>query len=144
MILHAGFMAVRLGGIWRGALIEGGSGAGKSDLALRAMDAGLRLVADDRVFVFVSGGRLYGRAPAPLASLIEARGVGVLARPSLPLARIVLQVTLVQAPDEEERSPEPSAVCVCGITIPAARLWPFAASAPAKLAALIEHLGGGL
>ena len=50
-------------GGWRGALIEGPSGAGKSDLALRALDAGFRLVADDRVVVWTSGGRLFGRAP---------------------------------------------------------------------------------
>jgi serine kinase of HPr protein (carbohydrate metabolism regulator) len=143
MIRHAGLVALRLGGLWRGALIEGDSGAGKSDLALRVLNAGFGLVADDRVVVFVSGGRLFGRAPTPLAGLIEARGVGVLARERLPFARIVLQVTLVQAPDEEERAPEPFATRLKGIEIPAVRLWPFAASAPTKLAAQIEHLGGG-
>jgi serine kinase of HPr protein (carbohydrate metabolism regulator) len=49
MILHAGLVALRLAGFWRGALICGPSGAGKSDLALKALDAGFRLVADDRV-----------------------------------------------------------------------------------------------
>jgi serine kinase of HPr protein (carbohydrate metabolism regulator) len=143
MIRHGGLVARRLGGLWRGALIEGGAGAGKSDLALRALDAGFSLVADDRVVVFVSGGRLFGCAPAPLAGLIEARGVGVLARASLPSAHIVLQVTLVRTPEEEERMPEPATTRLAGIDVPTARLWPFAASAPARLAAQIEHLGGG-
>ena len=49
MIAHAGLLAQRIGGRWKGALIEGPSGAGKSDLALKALDAGFRLVADDRV-----------------------------------------------------------------------------------------------
>ena len=62
-------------------LIEGPSGSGKSDLALRAIEIGFRLVADDRTLVWASGGALYGRAPAPLGGLIEVRGVGVLAGP---------------------------------------------------------------
>jgi serine kinase of HPr protein (carbohydrate metabolism regulator) len=144
MILHASLVALRLSGVWRGALIEGASGAGKSDLALRALGEGFALAADDRVVVFASGGRLYGRSPAPLAGMIEARGVGILARPTLPLARIEIAVGLVSAPEVEERAPEPHAKVIQGVEVPAARLWPFAASAPAKLAALIEHLGGGL
>lgn len=93
MILHAGLIARRQAGRWRGVLIEGASGAGKSDLALRAIDAGWALVADDRTLVWVSGGRLFGRAPAPLAGLIEARGVGVVASPWRAFAGIDLIVT---------------------------------------------------
>ena len=37
MIVHAGLIAMRLRGRWRGALIEGPAGAGKSDLALRCL-----------------------------------------------------------------------------------------------------------
>ena len=144
MILHASLIARRSGGLWCGALIEGGSGAGKSDLALRGLAAGFSLVADDRVLVFASGGRAYGRAPVSLSGLVEARGVGVLVRQPLAFARIVLKVTLVQTPEEEERMPEPSTARLQGVAVPTARLWPFAASAPAKLAARIEHLGGGL
>ncbi len=81
MILHGGLIARRQNGFWRGALIEGASGSGKSDLALRAIDQGFRLVADDRVVVFPAGGRLYGRAPETLAGLIEVRGVGVIGAP---------------------------------------------------------------
>jgi serine kinase of HPr protein (carbohydrate metabolism regulator) len=144
MILHAGLLALRSAGLWRGILIEGGSGTGKSDLALRALAAGFSLVADDRVIVFASSGRLYGRAPTPLSGLIEMRGVGVLARQPLSFARVAVRVTLAEGPDDEERMPEPSMARLEGIAVPTVRLWPFAASAPAKLAALIEHLGGGL
>jgi serine kinase of HPr protein (carbohydrate metabolism regulator) len=72
MIRHAGLVALRLDGLWRGALIEGPSGGGKSDLALRAIEAGFRLVADDRVVVWTSGGALFGRAPDPIRELIES------------------------------------------------------------------------
>ena len=67
------------GGGWRGALLRGPSGAGKSEpgAAARCLPVG-RLVADDRTLVWSSAGRLYGRAPAALAGLVEVRGVGVL------------------------------------------------------------------
>jgi serine kinase of HPr protein (carbohydrate metabolism regulator) len=51
MIRHAGLVATRLGGRWRGALIEGPSGTGKSDLANRMIATGFRLVADDREYI---------------------------------------------------------------------------------------------
>ena len=39
-------------------LLLGASGAGKSDLALRLIDDGARLVADDRTILFVAKGAL--------------------------------------------------------------------------------------
>ena len=90
MILHAGLVSTYLDGFWRGVLIEGASGAGKSDLALRMLDQGFRLVADDRVLIWASGGALYGRAPQTLANLIEVRGLGICPEQALPFSRIVL------------------------------------------------------
>ena len=69
MIRHAGLVALRWRGDWQGVLIEGPPGSGKSDLALRALTEGFRLVADDRVLLWTSGGRLWGRAPDVLAGL---------------------------------------------------------------------------
>jgi serine kinase of HPr protein (carbohydrate metabolism regulator) len=140
MILHAGLVALRLEGLWRGALIRGPSGAGKSDLALRALDAGFRLVADDRTLVWASGGRLFGRAPDPLAGLIEARGQGVLAESPIPLAQVTVLVDCA-APAEIERLPDPENEEVAGIRLP--RLWldPREPSAPAKLRRAMQHLG---
>lgn len=141
MILHAGLIAARVTGAWRGALILGTSGAGKSDLALRAIDAGFRLVADDRVRVFVSDGRLFGRAPAPLRGLLEIRGLGVLGSNGLDLAPIAIAVRCTQAPAEVERFPSPLAESVLGMMLPRLDLWPFEISAPAKIRRAIEHLG---
>src|SRR6185369_8888787 len=45
-------------------LLTGPSGSGKSDLALRMIDGGARLVADDRVELVVEGDRLCCRAPS--------------------------------------------------------------------------------
>jgi serine kinase of HPr protein (carbohydrate metabolism regulator) len=142
-ILHGGLVAMRLDGVWRGALILGPSGAGKSDLALRALELGLRLAADDRVTVWASGGALYGRAPDPLAGLIEARGHGVTPEPALPFAEIVLAVRCVETGAPVERLPEPQAERIAGIAIPLTRLDAHEASAPAKLRRALMRLGRG-
>ena len=139
MILHAGLVALRLAGYWRGALIQGPSGAGKSDLALKALDEGFHLVADDRVIVWRSGHALFGRAPAPLAGLIEARGHGVLAASNLALAEIVLAATCVE--EAIERMPDSETIEVAGVSLPQVRLNPFETSATAKLRRALQHLG---
>jgi serine kinase of HPr protein (carbohydrate metabolism regulator) len=141
MILHAGLVALRLGGYWRGALIVGPSSAGKSDLALRALDAGFRLVADDRVLVWSSGGNVYGRAPPTLCGLIEARGHGVLAEPPLALAEIAIAADCIAPGAAVARMPEPERLMLAGIAVPRWRIDPFEASAPAKLSRALQHLG---
>jgi serine kinase of HPr protein (carbohydrate metabolism regulator) len=140
MILHAGLLALRRGGDWRGLLIEGSSGSGKSDLALRALDAGWSLVADDRTLLWPCGARVYGRAPDPLAGLIEARGLGVLATPARAFARVCLVVSCVPA-EAVERLPEAGATTLLGIRLPVFRLAALEASAPAKLSRAMTHLG---
>ncbi len=143
MIAHAGLVALWSGGRWRGALIEGPSGAGKSSLALAALEAGFRLVADDRTLLWTSGGQLYGRAPDTLKGLIEARGVGVLPESPLGLARIDLVVACAAGPEAVERLPDPAKVDRLGAAIPLLGLWPFDPAALAKLRRAIVHLGGG-
>ena len=61
--IHASCVA--FGG--KGVLLLGASGAGKSSLALRLVDDGARLVADDRCDLFPRGGKLHARAPASIA-----------------------------------------------------------------------------
>jgi serine kinase of HPr protein (carbohydrate metabolism regulator) len=129
VIVHAGLIAARDRGPWRGVLIEGASGAGKSDLALRALGAGFRLVADDRVVLWTSDGRLFGRAPETLAGLIEVRGVDVVRVEALPLCEVVLVARL----GEPERIPEPRTVERLGVRLPVLDLDPFGQSAPVKL-----------
>lgn len=134
MIRHAGLIARRVGGRWLGVLIEGPSGAGKSDLALRALDHGFRLVADDRVLVWTSEGQLYGRAPDTLRGLIEVRGVGVLALEPVALCTIGLVARL----EPPERIPDPATVAILGIDIPLLAVKPFEGSAPAKLSRAMQ------
>lgn len=141
MTRHASLVATRLSGRWRGALIEGPSGTGKSDLAIRMMVSGFRLVADDRVVVWTSGGRLFGRSPAPLSGLLEARGVGIVPAAPLDYCQIALLVHCRRGPDDVERMPEPRPETIEGVAIPRIELWPFEAAGPAKLRRALEHLG---
>ena len=141
MIRHAGLVATRLRGGWRGVLIEGPSGSGKSDLALRALGAGFRLVADDRVIVFASGGRLFGRAPPMLSGLIEARGFGIFPVAPILFAEIILRVRCVASPGGVERLPDVATTAILDIPVPTLDLWPFDAAAPQKLIMALEHLG---
>jgi serine kinase of HPr protein (carbohydrate metabolism regulator) len=135
-ILHATAIARFSKGAWRGALLRGGSGAGKSDLALRAMAAGWRLVGDDRVVAWASGGRLFARAAEPLYGLIEARGLGVVAAPALAWTEAALAVDLVSEPPE--RVPEPTWTVIETVRLPLVRIVALEASAPAKLALALE------
>ena len=87
----------------QGVLLLGESGAGKSDLALRLIDEGARLVADDRTELFATRGRLHARAPGTIAGLIEARGLGLIA---LPFARQVKIALAVQLEAPRKRLPD--------------------------------------
>jgi len=78
-----------------GVLLLGGSGVGKSDLALRLLDRGFELVADDRVDV-TDG---IASAPRALAGLLELRGLGLLRFPYLAAARLRLVAQLGTTPD---------------------------------------------
>lgn len=61
-----------------GVLIIGESGIGKSETALELIEKGHRLVADDRVELYMMDeSRILGEAPEILRHLIEIRGVGV-------------------------------------------------------------------
>ncbi len=141
MIRHAGLAALRLNGFWRGVLIEGPSGSGKSDLILRGLGEGFRLVADDRVLVWASGGRLWGRAPHALAGLMESRGLGVLPEAAVPCAPIILAIRCEPSAEAVERHPADETLEIAGLTVPLRPLWPFDPAAPAKLRRAMEHLG---
>jgi serine kinase of HPr protein (carbohydrate metabolism regulator) len=115
-----------------GVLLRGASGSGKSDFALRLIDAGARLVADDRTDLIVEGGRLVASAPTPIAGKLEVRGVGIVTVSHVSHSPIGLAVDLV-ATDAVERLPEAHHCNYLGIDVPLIALAPFECSAPAKL-----------
>jgi serine kinase of HPr protein (carbohydrate metabolism regulator) len=142
MILHAGLIALRHNGLWRGVLLQGPSGSGKSDLALRCLDLGFVLIADDRVEAWESAGGLFGAPPEVLAGFAEARGIGLITLGYRPWARMVLAVDCVTS-SEVERMPDPQAFEAFGVSIPRLQLASLEASAPAKLRCALIGLGTG-
>lgn len=135
MLVHATCVALRIGKIWRAVLLRGASGSGKSDLALRLIDGGAKLVADDQTRLAQKGGALVCTVPAPLRSLIEVRGIGIVELRSSQIstgARLALLVDLV-APQKIERLPDPETESFLGVAVPRIALTPFEASAAIKL-----------
>ncbi len=130
--------SVALGG--DGILLRGPSGSGKSDLALRLIDEGGRLVADDQTELRLAGDDVSMTAPATIAGRMEVRGIGVLRVPSIAAAPLRLVIDLVPG-DAVERLPEGDACDYLGRRFPLIRLAPFEASAPAKLRLALRALG---
>ena len=131
-LVHATCVAISGTGI----LIRGPSGAGKSDLALRLIDAGAELVADDYCEITARDGELTAAAPASIAGKIEVRGFGLIDLPFRSTVRIGLVVDLVPEADIE-RLPDANVCAIDGVSIPRLLLNAFAASATAKVRLII-------
>lgn len=125
---------------WRGygILLRGPSGAGKSDLALRLMEQGAQLIADDLVSIETcDDDRLVAKPPGE-PGLIELRGQGIFRQPTLARTELDLCLDLVTGTaSAADRLPEPATTVYCGCHLPLYRLDPFAASATARLAVLL-------
>lgn len=128
---------------WSGlaVLLRGTPGSGKSDLALRLVDAGFQLVADDRVDLVAANGAVTASAPAPLAGLIEVRGLGILDLGSHVAAPLGLLADLGPA-TTIDRLPEPATEEVLGVRLPVIRLDPTAPSAVARVRAALAVIDG--
>ncbi len=126
-----------------GIVLRGPPGSGKSDLALRLIDGGARLVADDRVVLEAASGTLVASAPPALAGMIEVRGIGLARVPSLDRVRVAVVIDLAAA-SEIERLPEPATCQLLGVSLPCVRLEPFAASACAKVRLAAEAVRRGI
>ena len=136
--LHATAVARHTPAGWRGALIQGPSGVGKSDLALRLITEGWRLIADDWTHLWASGDALYAASPATISGKIEVRGLGIVSAPAHSLARIILAVQCTH--EAIERLPEAAAWTWDGVTIPRLQLDPRPASAGQVVATALAAL----
>jgi serine kinase of HPr protein (carbohydrate metabolism regulator) len=130
-----------------GLLLTGPSGSGKSDLALRMIDGGARLVADDLVELVVEAARLCCRAPADapagLLGKIEARGVGIVPAPRTTGATPLQWLVELVPAAEVERLPAAESRTFLGHPVPVLRLNAFEPSTAVKLR-LAAACGPGL
>lgn len=135
--------SVALDGI--GLLLRGPSGSGKSDLALRLIDGGAVLVADDLTRLVRRGGHLFAslpdEAPAETRGRLELRGLGLVPVPSVASAPLGLVVDL-KPQAEIERLPESQRWQCLGVILPVVAIDPMTASAAAKLR-LVAGAGAG-
>lgn len=133
--LHASCIAI--GG--RAVLIEGRSGSGKSDLALRLIDRGAELVSDDYTLIRRIGTRLIASAPKQISGQIEVRGLGLIEmarRAEAPAALLIaLDLPVGRMPDGFANRP------IAGLALPVVPLAAFEASAAIKVELALRHFG---
>ena len=123
----------------RAVMISGPSGSGKSDLALRLMDRGFRLVSDDQTLVRRDGDRLIASAPSNIAGKIEVRGIGIVdvaSASDVPVALLVeLESDIQRLPDDARERP------ILGVPLPLVSIDAMTASAVAKVVLALDRLG---
>lgn len=115
-----------------GVLLRGVSGSGKSDLALRLIDEGARLVSDDYTRIENDGGKLVAMAPDTIKGLIEVRGIGVVRMDSIAKVNLALLIDLVDA-EQIDRLPDKASEEIMGVELPRIAIAPFESSSPAKV-----------
>jgi hypothetical protein len=126
------------GAIEAAVLLLGDSGTGKSDVALRLIAVGAKLVADDQTLLFVEQGRIWADAAPNLEGQMEVRGVGILRAEKAPPLPVILAVRLTEG--ALARMPEPDVYAAppalqADVKVPLIMLNPHEASTPAKIAA---------
>lgn len=134
--IHASCVAID----GRAVLIEGRSGAGKSDLALRLIDRGATLVSDDYTTLLRRDGALTARPPANLAGKIEVRGIGIVEMPHVADIPVGLIVSITDAPP---RMPEGGRVRrIAGVELREIALPSLEPSAPIKVEIALRQRRG--
>lgn len=134
MLLHATCVEMNQ----KAVLLIGKPGAGKSDTALRLIELGGILVADDQVDLQINDGVLTARPPAAIEGLLEIRGVGIVSIPFCNASPVQLVVELVQA-KQVDRLPEPQFYEIAGHMIPLLKLCAFEASTPVKIKTVLNR-----
>lgn len=138
--------AVALGA--NGVLLRGPSGSGKSDLALRLIDHGARLIADDQTVLRRDGAVIRLSAPTTIAGRMEVRGLGIVTLPTVTAVPLVLVADLGDPvggdPVAGDRLPAATSCALLGVAVPCCKLAPFEAAAAAKLRVAVAIATGAI
>ncbi|MGD8326089.1 MAG: HPr kinase/phosphatase C-terminal domain-containing protein [Sphingomonadales bacterium] len=133
-LIHGNCVAIE----GQGVLILGPSGSGKSDLSLRLIDEGARLVGDDQVYMFEKDDALFAQAPEKLQGLMEAHGIGIFQNLDfIQEAPINLVVELTPIADIE-RLPRRNVFTYGNTSVLRIKLNGFAPSTCAKIRAMLK------
>ena len=124
--LHATSVAID----GRAVLLEGLSGVGKSDLALRLIDRGAILISDDQTLLVRKGQALVARAPGTIRGQIEVRGIGIVTMPHVEDVPVAMIVRLGAEP---ARMPERRQRRLAGVVVREMAFEAFHASTPIKI-----------
>src|SRR3546814_964990 len=133
-MLHSSTVSVN----GRAVMIEGRSGSGKSDLALRLIDRGAKLVSDDYTIVRRKGKMLLASPPENIAGKIEVRGIGLVEMTHVSDLPVALVVQFFDVVDSMPTTP--ALRVMAGISIPVMNIPPHASQAPIKAELHIKHL----
>lgn len=133
--LHCSTVAI--GG--RAVMIEGRSGSGKSDLALRLIDRGASLVSDDYTIARRQGKGLLASPPANIAGKMEVRGIGLIDVEHVSDVPVCLIAQLFDVVDR--MPPIPEKRVVAGIEVPVLKIAPMENSAPIKVELALKAFG---
>ena len=124
--LHAASVAID----GRAVLLEGLSGVGKSDLALRLIDRGAILISNDQTLLVRKGQALVARAPGTIRGQIEVRGIGIVTMPHVEDVPVAMIVRLGAEP---ARMPERRQRRLAGVVVREMAFEAFHASTPIKI-----------
>lgn len=133
--LHCSTVAI--GG--RAVMIEGRSGSGKSDLALRLIDRGAQLVSDDYTIARRRGKKLLAAPPDTIAGQMEVRGIGLVDMDHVTEQPVALVVQLFDVVDR--MPPTPELRVIAGVSVPVMKIAPMENSAPIKVELALKMFG---
>ncbi len=136
MLLHATCVSFEK----KGVLLQGPSGIGKSDLALRLIETGGILVADDQVDLSAKAENLFANAPEALLGKLEVRGLGIIEFPTIQNIPVKIIVDLVQK-ERVPRFPELEHLKILNVCIRRIFLSPFEPSCAIKIKTAVKNFG---